>query len=73
MAGAMLFVQQKYSRIKIKDKFSKRGLSLCYGWISNNLYYGSKSITSGGVVNESEEPGSAEKVIIVGFNLFALM
>ena len=73
MTAALMIVQRKYTNRQWKNKSLKKKFQVSLGWMSNNIYYGSKAFSSGGVSNESDNPETAEKFIVVGFSFFAIM
>mmetsp|Transcript_24971 Transcript_24971/g.37357 ORF Transcript_24971/g.37357 Transcript_24971/m.37357 type:complete len:603 (+) Transcript_24971:222-2030(+) len=81
MAGAVNLVQTYNDENEAEDDSSDDGENKSYVTrvkkfaciMGDNLYYGVTSMAKGEVTSESEEPSVAEKIIIAGFMLFALI
>ena len=63
MSSVLIFVRGEEEKLKLK---------LLPTWIAHRFYIGANSFT-GGAVEQSEEPNVAEKFIVFGFNIFALI
>ena len=79
MAGAVNLVQTFDERMEEDDSTGEEDRNYVTRMkkigcrMGDNVFYGVTSMAKGEVTSESEEPSVAEKIIIAGFMLFALM